>query len=228
MNIYICDDEERIVRDLAVLVAESYPESVVKCFFVGIELITSLSENICDILLLDIDMPGMDGMEIASRLGQAEKKPLLIFVTSHDELVYESFQYHPYGFVRKRFYKEELPKLLKDCKKELERENKHFSFRTDGKDIRLRLSEINYFEADSNYLKVFTKQGEYRFRSTMTAVENSLQSGGFIRIHKGFLVNQMAVKTISSEEAELTDGTRLPMGKTFVEEARRQLMRYMR
>ena len=62
----------------------------------------------------------------------------------------------------------------------------------------------------------------------MTAVENSLQSGGFIRIHKGFLVNQAAVKTINSEEAELTDGTKLPMGKTFVDEARRQLMRYMR
>ena len=122
---------------------------------------------------------------------------------------------------------EEMPTPKKSLK-ELERENKHFSFRTDGKDIRLLLSEINYFEADSNYLKVFTKQGEYRFRSTMTAVENSLQSGGFIRIHKGFLVNQAAVKTINSEEAELTDGTKLPMGKTFVDEARRQLMRYMR
>ena len=228
MNIYICDDEERIVQDLATLVAENCPESVVESFFTGAELIKTLSEKICDILLLDIDMPGMDGMEIASRLGQLNKEPLLIFVTSHDELVYESFQYHPYGFVRKRFYKEELPKLLKDCAEELERENKHFSFRTDGKDIRLLLSEINYFEADSNYLKVFTKQGEYRFRSTMTAVENSLQSGGFIRIHKGFLVNQAAVKTINSEEAELTDGTKLPMGKTFVDEARRQLMRYMR
>ena len=228
MNIYICDDEERMVQDLAVIVAESCPESVVDCFFSGEDLIKSLSEKISDILLLDIDMPGMDGMEIAGRLGQLKKKPLLIFVTSHDELVYESFQYHPYGFVRKRFYKEELPKLLKDCAEELERESKHFSFRTDGKDVRLLLSEIYYFEADSNYLKVFTKQREYRFRSTMTAVENSLQLGGFIRIHKGFLVNQAAVKTINSEEAELTDGTKLPMGKTFVDEARRQLMRYMR
>jgi len=228
MNIYICDDEERIVQNLAALAKECCPNSHVECFFSGAELIKTLSEKICDILLLDIDMPGMDGMEIASRLGQLNKEPLLIFVTSHDELVYESFQYHPYGFVRKRFYKEELPKLLKDCVKELERENKHFSFRTDGKDVRLLLPEIYYFEADSNYLKVFTKQGEYRFRSTMTVVENSLQLGGFIRIHKGFLVNQAAVKTINSEEAELTDGTKLPMGKTFVDEARRQLMRYMR
>lgn len=228
MNIHICDDEQKIVDDLADLVQNYCPDCHIEKFYSGSELVKSISKEACDILLLDIDMPDMSGMEVAKGLAELKKKPLLIFVTSHDELVYESFQYHPYGFVRKRFYNEELPKLLRDCQSELVKGQEHFSFRAEGKDVRLLISEIMYFEAEANYLRIYTKECEYRFRSTLTAVDNSLKSAGFIRIHKGFLVNQEAVKTINSEEATLSDGTRLPMGKTYVEEARRELMRYMR
>ena len=62
----------------------------------------------------------------------------------------------------------------------------------------------------------------------MTAVENALEQQGFIRIHKGFLVNQAYVKSLNSDVANLTDGTVLPMGKTYVDEAKDKLMRYMR
>jgi len=228
MKIYICDDEEKILQDLSALVIACCPDSRIWTFSSAIELVKNLSKQDCDILLLDIDMPEMNGMEAAQRLLKLQKKPILVFVTSHDELVYESFQYHPFGFIRKRFYKEELPKLLEECMEELKKQVRHFCFRGDGKNIRLLLSDIFYFEADGNYLKVFTKQNHYRFRSTMTAAENTLQSCGFIRIHKGFLVNQEMVKTINAEETELLDGTRLPMGKAYVESARRRIMRYMR
>lgn len=228
MNIHICDDEQKIVDDLAELVQNYCPDCHIEKFCSGSELVKSLSKEACDILLLDIDMPDMSGMEVAKGLAELKKKPLLIFVTSHDELVYESFRYHPYGFVRKRFYNEELPKLLRDCQSELVKGQEHFSFRSEGKDVRLLISEIMYFEAEANYLRIYTKECEYRFRSTLTVVDNLLKSAGFIRIHKGFLVNQEAVRTINSEEATLSDGTRLPMGKTYVEEARRELMRYMR
>lgn len=228
MKIYICDDEEKILQDLSVLVSSCCPDSRIQTFSSGIELINCLYKQECDILLLDIDMPDINGMEAAQKLLALQKKPILVFVTSHDELVYESFQYHPFGFIRKRFYKEELPKLLQECVEELKKQVQHFCFQRGGRNIRLLLSEISYFEADGNYLKVFTKQGEYRFRSTMTAVEHTLQSFGFIRIHKGFLVNQEMIKTINSEETELLDGTKLPIGKVYAESAKRHVMRYMR
>lgn len=228
MEIYICDDEEKILQDLSALVNACCPDSRISSFSSGRELIDNLSKQDCDILLLDIDMPEINGMEAAKELCKLPEKPILIFVTSHDELVYESFQYHPFSFIRKRFYKEELPKLLLECMQELKKQVRHFCFRGDGKDIRLPLSEIFYFEADGNYLKLFAKQKSYRFRSTLTAVENTLQSCGFIRIHKGFLINQEMVKTINSEEIELSDKTTLPMGKAYAESAKKQFMRYMR
>jgi len=194
----------------------------------GEQLLKRLKQENCDILLLDIDMPEISGMDVAERLTELLKKPLLIFVTGHDELVYDSFRYHPFGFVRKQFLETELEKVLKDCREELARCQRHFNFRTAEGEFRLLLSEMSYFESEGNYLKVYTKDTEYRFRSTITAVEAALVKDGFIRLHKGFLVNQTVIRLFGTDTVELTDGKVLPIGKTYAEEAKLQFMRYLR
>jgi len=228
MNIYICDDEEKILQDIIEVVKECSPGGVIHSFTKATELIPEIQKEKADLLLLDIDMPDMNGLDVARTISELKKRPILIFVTSHDELVYESFKYHPFGFVRKRFFKEELPKMLQDCIEELERENKNFCFRADGKDVRLLMSDIIYMESEANYIKVYTKDSEYRFRSTMTAMENSLKPYGFMRIHKGFLVNQDMVVMIGSDEIKLLDDRKLPVGKTYIDSVKKQWMRYMR
>lgn len=228
MKIYICDDEARIRHDFAVMLQKLCPQSMIKAFGTGAELLKELEKESCDVLLLDIDMPEMSGMDVAKRLGELADKPLLIFVTSHDELVYDSFRYHPFGFVRKSFFELEIEKILRDCEKELESSSRHFSFRMNGKDVRLLLTDILFFEADGNYLKLVASKEEYRIRSTITAVENALSSSGFIRIHKGFLVNQAAIQMMGTDELQLENGRVLPLGKTYIEEAKKSFMRYMR
>ena len=82
-------------------------------------MLPALEKDGCDLLLLDIDMPEMNGMEIAKCLTDLLQKPLLVFVTSHDELVYDSLLYHPFGFIRKAYLEQELEKILSDCKREI-------------------------------------------------------------------------------------------------------------
>ena len=115
MKIYLCDDEKKILEDMKQMVQQCQKNCEVNTYTSGMELVKSLKEAVCDILLLDIDMPGLSGMDIAKWLVNLEKKPLLIFVTSHDELVYESFQYHPFGFIRKDYFGNEIKKVLDDC-----------------------------------------------------------------------------------------------------------------
>jgi len=228
MKIYLCDDELKIREEISLAVSGILPEADVSLFDGGRQLLEQMKRECCDILLLDIDMPGLSGMEVAAQLSEQSQKPLLIFVTNHDELVYESFRYHPFGFVRKQFLEEELVKVLKDCAAELEQGKRHFNFRTEGKEVCLLLTEVFFFESEGNYLKVYTKEEEYRFRSTITAVERTLKKDGFIRVHKGFLVNQSAIRLFGTEAVELTDGRSLPVGKTCLEEAKQQFMRYLR
>lgn len=227
VKIYICDDEPIIRSDLSKSVSTLVPNSYITEYASGLELIEKMSEEACDILLLDIDMPDLSGLDIAKRLGSLPKKPLLVFVTGHDELVYDSLQFHPFGFVRKSHIDSELTKILADCIDELKSHERHFAFHTAAVEIKLRLDEIIYFEADGNYLKLFTPNDEYRFRDTLGAVENSLLDYGFVRIHKGFLLNQAAVKKLYTDEIELTDGSRLPIGRSYQDSARKAIMRYM-
>lgn len=227
LRILICDDEQRMLSMIAKKVSDHLPESDVRMFTSGPDLLKCLQTEPCDILLLDIDMPDITGLEIAGRLSYFEKKPLLLFVTSHDELVYDSFQYHPFAFLRKSSFEKEIGPALDDCVRELQHRERHFSFRFEGKRVCLLLSEIYYFEAGGNYLKVFSKTGQYRFRSTIASVENTLVGCGFIRIHKGFLINQAAVRLFNAKEVELTDGTLLPIGKSYAGTAREQFLRYL-
>lgn len=228
MKIYICDDEIKMLEEISAKVTNYIEKSQITCFGSGQNLIEHLNKEGCDVLLLDIDMPEMNGMEVAEGLAGLDKKPLLIFVTGHDELVYESFQYHPFGFIRKQFLEAELGRLLEDCQKELLQEKKCFNFHTAAGEVHLNLAEILFFESEGNYLTVYTPQVMYRFRSTLGAMENSLHGDGFIRIHKGFLVNQAAIRLFGSETVELVDGRSLPLGKTYAESAKQQFMRYLR
>lgn len=226
--IYVCDDEMPVLKLLADKIRTCMPEEKVLCFSSGSGLLKQLKNSICDILFLDIDMPEISGMEIADMLKGEQGIPLLVFVTSHDELVYESFQYHPFAFIRKSYFDKEIEKVVRDAREYLESLDRRFHFRMAGRDISVLLSDILYFEADGNYLKLNTGSGNYRFRNTVSEVGTGLEQFGFVRIHKGFLVNQAAVRMIGREDVELSDGTVLPLGKHYAEHARQRLLEYMR
>ena len=228
MLIYVCYDDMEILHRIAAEVKKNQPESTVESFHEGEALQSALTKNACDLLFLDIDMPGISGMDIAYSLNHLEHKPLLVFVTNHDELVYESFQYHPFGFIRKKYFDSEIRTVLEDCKKELRFRTKHFCFRMNGQETALLLSDILYFEADGNYLKLCGLSGQYHFRSTILSVEEQLKEDGFLRVHKGFLVNRAAVRVVGRDELELVNGERLPLGEKYAEAAKREILRYMR
>lgn len=227
MQVFLCDDEPRMLSDLTKKVKAYLPESKIQEYGDGLTLLEAMQSEQCDLLLLDIDMPLMSGLDIAKSLRELSCKPLLVFVTSHDELVYDSFLYHPFGFIRKSHLDQELKKVLEDCKQEIRSREKHFCFHLPSGDIRLNLQEILYFESDGNYLKIYTEKKNYRFRETLSAVDNALSDSGFIRVHKGFLVNQEAVKIIGSAEVELVNGERIPIGRIYLETAKKKLMEYI-
>ena len=227
MKIAVCDDENKIVEEITSFIKKEFPLSEVKAFSDG-ETFLASSEERPEVLLLDIDMPGISGMEVAAALAQEKVHTLIVFVTAHDELVYDSFKYHPFAFVRKKFLEEELKSVLSDCEKQLESRKKNFVFQNASRLVTLTQSEILYFEGQANYLAIHTTSGEYKMRSTMAGVEKELEDSDFLRIHKGFLVNLEHIRVLKTEELELDNGTVLPIGKSYSEAAKKSILRYMR
>ena len=228
MKIVICDDERKMVEDIEKMVRELMPEETVKTCLSGDALLEVLRTEEADAVLLDIDMPEKSGLEVAGLMNATGKKPILIFVTAHDELVYDSLKYHPFAFVRKRYLREELPEVLADCIREVRTKEKRFHFRAEGGEVSVLLSDITYFESEGNYLIVHLQTGTYRLRSTMTAVQNTLEPEGFIRAHKGFLVNQEFVTVMTQDELRLASGEVIPIGKLYAGTVKEQILRYMR
>ena len=233
MKIAVCDDESKILEEIAAFIEKEFPGSKVLTFSDGQSFLSALKsapEKEPEVLLIDIDMPGMSGMEVAAALAEEKSRTLIVFVTAHDELVYDSFKYHPFAFVRKKYLEDELRAVLKDCQKEIDGRSRRFVFQNGGQTINLAQSEILYFEGQANYLAIHTTTagGEFRMRSTMAAIEEELKNKGFLRIHKGFLVNLEHVKILKTENLELDNGELLPIGKSYSDEAKKSILRYMR
>ena len=233
MNIAVCDDESKILEEITSFIQKEFPLNKTEAFSDGQTFLSSLKASTGrepDVLLIDIDMPGMTGMELAAELTSEKVRTLIVFVTAHDELVYDSFKYHPFAFVRKKYLQEELQNVLQDCQKEIDRRTskKRFVFQNGSQLVNLAQSEILYFEGQANYLAIHTVDGEYRMRSTMTAVEEELGDSGFLRIHKGFLVNLEHVRILKTEGLELDSGGLLPIGKSYSEAAKKSILRFMR
>ncbi len=227
MKITVCDDENKIVEEITSFIKKDFPSSEVSAYSDGESFLAS-SEERPEVLLLDIDMPGISGMEVAATLTREKVQTLIVFVTAHDELVYDSFKYHPFAFVRKKFLEKELKIVLTDCEKQLVSRNKNFVFQNASKLVTLAQSDILYFEGQANYLAIHTISDEYKMRSTMTGVEKELEDSDFLRIHKGFLVNLEHIRVLKTEELELDNGTVLPIGKSYSEAAKKSILRYMR
>ncbi len=227
MHFIICDDEPQILSYIAEKVRNYMPESTTTEVDNPAKLQNLLQTQDCDVLLLDIDMPQITGLEIAEALQWQGKKLLLVFVTGHDELVYDSLKFHPFGFVRKSFLDTELPRILADCAKEVSRRSLYYHFHAPEGEVKLLLEDILYLEAEGNYLKVYGKDKEYRFRDTLTNVQSALEKHGFVRVHRGFLVNQAAVEILGTEEVQLINGVQIPIGRNYAETSKRQIMRFM-
>ena len=232
MKIAVCDDESKILEEIAAFIKKEFPGHKVEAFSDGdtfLSAVKTATDAEPDLLLIDIDMPGMSGMDVAAALTCEKAHTLIVFVTAHDELVYDSFKYHPFAFVRKKFLEDELRSVIADCEKEIAGRNKRFIFQNASKMVNLAESEILYFEGQANYLAIHTMGGEeYRMRSTMAGLEEELKDSDFLRIHKGFLVNLEHVRILKTEELELDNGEVLPIGKSYSDAAKKSILRFMR
>ena len=232
LQIAVCDDEARVLADISEQIAQAFAERncAVELFQTvdSFALLQRMKDENFDVLFLDIDMPRLNGMDIAQALIDGGSQTLLVFVTSHDALVYQSFQYHPFGFIRKSYFAEEIGAVVAGILDERQKRNAFFTFQSHDGLCRVPLSDIFYFESESNYICLHGTSRMYRFRGTLSALESEWGARGFIRTHKGFLVNQQHVFAIKGDEIQLDNGELLPIGRSNRENVKKMILRYMR
>ena len=119
LTIAICDDDielrEKLKKSVRLIINDIGDEADILSYMNGEDLIVAIQEEktSIDILLLDIDMPGISGLEVAKALREAENDIIIIFISSYDNYVFESLEYSPFRFIRKSRINQELKLALR-------------------------------------------------------------------------------------------------------------------
>ena len=234
-HIAICDDEVKMLEDISKRVKNEFVnngiETKYSCFSDSRNLMDFLEENNVDVLFLDIDMPYFSGMDIAAVVNRKKLNTLIVFVTSYDALVYQTFEYRPFGFVRKSYIEEEIEPLVKRIANELIEQKEEIVVTKGQEIIRIPVADIIYVEAYGNYLNIQKKNEEIKIRETMTAIENELKCKGFIRCHKGYLVNgKYIIKFGNGQLAVGFDENiyNISVGRSYEKDVKRSILELIR
>lgn len=186
----------------------------------------ALEQEHFDLLLLDINVLDGDGITLAKALRTHDKLADIIFVSNREDKVFESLSVHPYGFIRKNKFLQDATAVIGGYidDREKRQTEKFLIFDAQGSACRIELDDIVYIEGSNKVRQVYlsTKEKPYIVSESLEYLETTLEKDGFLRIHKGYLVNCKYIRLILNSELILLDERRLPVSRrklTAVKEA---------
>jgi len=194
MKCIIVDDNKMARMALKQLVSQiNQLELIAECSD-ATEALTALNNSDIDLLLLDIEMPGMSGLDLTRNLGV--NRPLIIFTTAKKDYAVEAFELNvvdylvkPLAFPRFRQAIEKATEALESNKEEVKVEEQGFVFVKDNGVLkRISIDDILFLEAMGDYVKVHTPQKFHVVHATLKSIEEKLPASKFIRVHRSYIV----------------------------------------
>lgn len=233
IHIGVCDDDEKVGEWIRKL-AEEYCHSQgqiceSRVFSSGNALLYEAEEGEhFDLLLLDIEMPGLDGMSLTKAVRRFLPEAIIIFVTSHGKYVYESFKVQPYRYVIKGMIQEMLPEALKDAvKKILDDEGKVYIAENQWALEKIPIRNIAYIWHGGKYAYIEKLDGTHtKVRKTLRQVYGELPEGDFVWADRGCVVPLAQIDRITDEEVFLKNGVKKNFGREKITELKGKLRRY--
>ena len=212
MNVLIVDDEAPARHRLRQLLEEDGTHAVVGEAGDGRRALELAAELAPDVVLLDIRMPGLSGIETAHHLNTFENPPAVIFATAYDEHAIEAFEASAVGYVLKPVRRERLNQALELAerlsrsvlgavakKSGISGRRNHVCSRSHGEMKLIPLSEIQCFLADQKYVCVFHSNGRDLIDDSLKALEEEF-ADTFVRIHRGALVAVSGIDSLKKTE----------------------------
>lgn len=215
-QIAICDDEQNEIESITSIVSSWSIHNGYSCdinTFISAEafLFEYEDNQAYDILLLDIEMKNITGMELAKHIRKDNNRAEIIFITSHFEFIGEGYEVDALHYLIKPISKEKLMQVLTKAVKKLSVEPPSLIINCNGNTVKLLESDIFYVESFLHYIIIKTKDKEYKIKENISAFEKKL-SDDFYRIHRSYLVSLKHITRISRKSVHL-GMTELPLAR---------------
>ncbi|MDD5795686.1 MAG: LytTR family DNA-binding domain-containing protein [Oscillospiraceae bacterium] len=237
MKVAICDDNKSALDFIYTTVSKEFCHYGIHSQIVAYSdsrvLLDVQKKDPYDVLFLDISMPDIDGFQIAEEIRKTSKNAIIIFITSKDELVYDSFDYQPFFFIRKN----DSDNIARNISRAVEmlthyiKQNKSIVLDVDGVKMPVMYTDIMYIKSDRHYLQYHMADGDvFKVRGVMKDKDREFCQYDFIKIHQRYIVNLKYVKFVDKrrEILILKNGERLEISRNHKNSADEQFTRYLR
>ncbi|TXI43962.1 LytTR family DNA-binding domain-containing protein [Methylophilus sp.] len=201
-RLLIVDDEPLARQRLRDLVGDVGGYDVVGEAANGVEALPLLQDSTVDIVLVDIRMPVMDGIELAQHLRDLPRPPKLIFTTAYDHYAVQAFELNAIDYLLKPIRRERLAAALAKAKplqsaqsqalQPLQQTHDHLSIYERGKVVLVPIAEVLYLRAELKYVTVRTREKSYLLEAALSQLEHTYATQ-FVRIHRNALVARAAI-----------------------------------
>lgn len=235
MQIVICDDDNAVRNMLADKIKKICPDADVFSFQSGAELLAGGKTP--DILMLDIQMPGMDGMEVARIIRTQNSETIIIFVTAWKDYVFQAFDVRAFHYLVKPFDDQKLEEVLacaiEQCENRRQekmipsvqqKQEKYIMVKNKGMHFKIKVSGIIYAEVFNRKITIHSVDGDVEYYGRMSELEK--QAGeDFFRTHRGYLVHLKYVVRYDASTIYLERGTAL-MSKSKFPDFVKEFLKY--
>lgn len=234
VNVAICDDSVQFLDTLQDKIRGCFEknnkECLVRCFSSWDKL--RKTDEKFDVYFLDVEMPETNGFEIAGMIRKEQgRKPDIVFVTAHDDAVFDVFKYEAVGFVRKSKLDADLEKTTAIILKKWRR---NYRYRVKSKDTMLQLSTENtiYAEVYSHESLIHCTDKVYSTGESLAQLEKKLSGADFIRTHRSYLVNpqyiqRIDIDTVTVGDFEANSNKEIPLSRRRAEKVKKLYSDYM-
>lgn len=209
MRILVVDDEALARARLRSLLGDCNPQVVLQVDEAthATEALAAIQEHPCDLVLLDIHMPGMDGLKLASLMRDLPEPPALVFVTAYAEHALQAFELEALDYLTKPVRLARLQQTLQKAERYIEyrraiaplKDPEFLVLQDRGRTERLPINEVLYFKAELKYVTVRTVSKAHIHEATLSELETRFGEQ-FLRIHRNALVSRQAMRALERHD----------------------------
>lgn len=229
LKIAVCDDEMLFLKTLKKQISEILPDnnySILE-FFSGEQLIESFQREKFDIVILDIEMDGINGIETAKMIRAIDRSVTIAFLTSHETFAIQGYEVNAERYILKQqpeyMYREQLTALFMDYNQN----HKRFKYSKSGKVFSVKVSDIIYFEVLNRKITLHSLNGDFDYYGKISEVENEYQNDGFIKVGKSYLINIAHIKFIDKNDIILKNDTKILLGRNIKNQIVEEYLNYL-
>ena len=230
MRIAIVDDEPAMREQLAGYILQFAGERHVvldpQTFSSGNELLSSPDESF-DIIIFDIDMPGISGLDAARKVRETDENVVILFITNIAQYAINGYEVDAVDYIIKPIgYYDFAMKFLKALRRAERNRGSTLYIDTLSGPVALRTEDILYVEVMGHYLIYHTAAQAFRVRASMKEHEDTLRAYHFARCHKSYLINLKRLRSVSASEV-VVDEYSIPLGRAYKDSLLTEYMGYL-